>query len=291
MILINNDISCYLYDRLNEIISNDNKLIFMFDDYFKYDVSNKYGNLSDIRKCIVNYNEGEKVRKEIIAFIGEKLEKHPKIQIHIDYSSMPRTWYYNLPVLLNEYLRLEDKVYFWYTVGKYPNDYGAYPSAGISSYSIIGNPTLRADVKRTHVIGLSYDKIRTQGIISILDPESFVVCNAYDPYHKAISENVKKLNEHIISQACMGISLRIDNFSLMISKMCEVANEFLKLGDVVFVPDGPKPLVFAISLIPAILPKIGISCIHISRNEQYFEPIDVYSAEVVYGFSVNGIKT
>lgn len=283
--------SYYLFDRLTDKIADENKILFLFDDYLNYNIAKKkyetIENISKIDVNIVNYNGGKIVGKKIISVVKSKMTKKEALTIHIDYSSMPRTWYYNLPILLKDCLRPNDVVYFWYVVGKYPDDYETYPSAGVSSYTTIGYPSLRTEIKRTHVIGLSYDKIRTQGILSILDPDSFIVCNAYDPYHQEVSVNVKKLNNNIVSQARLTVLLHIDDFSFMISKLSEIANEFLTFGDVVFVPDGPKPLIFAFSLIPQILNKIGISCLHISRNEKYFQAVDVLATDTILGFKVS----
>ncbi len=72
----------------------------------------------------------------------------------------------------------------------------------------------------------------------------------------------------------------------MVSKLSEIATEFLLLGNVILIPDGPKPLIFAISLIPDILCKSGLTCLHISRNSEYFEAVDVTATGTVYGFSI-----
>lgn len=81
-----------------------------------------------------------------------------------------------------------------------------------------------------HVIGLSYDAVRTSAMISILDPDSYITCNAYNRDNKEISDNVRLVNEQVISRANMEISLQIDDFSFMISKLCEMANEFCHWG-------------------------------------------------------------
>ena len=59
----------------------------------------------------------------------------------------------------------------------------------------------------------------------------------------------------------------------------------LEVGDIVLVPDGPKPLIMAMSLIPEIVGIPGISCLHVSRNKKFFKPIDVEAIDSVIGFS------
>ena len=199
---------------------------------------------------------------------------------------MPRRWYYKLPILLKKILRELDKVYFWYVAGKYPGNYKTYPSAGIDSFSVFGKPSLRIGTKRTHIVGLSYDAVRTSALISILDPDSYITCNAYNKNNSEINNNVRLANTRVISMANMEVSLQIDDFFFMISKLCEIVNEFLPLGDVILVPDGPKPLIFAMSLIPLLVDKVGVICLHVSRNKEFYSAVDVEPTEIVYGFSI-----
>ena len=202
--------------------------------------------------------------------------------------NMPRRWYCKLPSLLSEILRPGDKAFFWYSEGSYPDDYTQYPRAGIQSFvPFSGTASLRTESKRTHIIVLSYDKVRTEGTLSILDPEAFITCNAYDSSTREIHENVLEINESIISRAILSVSLHMDDFFFMLSKLCELANEFLPIGDVILVPDGPKPLIFAISLVPELLNKPGVTCLHIMRNKMEDKPLDVLPNQKVIGFAIS----
>ncbi len=235
---------------------------------------------------LTQYQGYYEVQEKIKEFVQQRNTDN-NIIIHIDYSSMPRSWYCRIPETLEEVLQEEDKSFFWYVEGKYPEDYEEYPSAGIDSFSLFsGQPSLRTEAKRVHVIALSYDTIRTQAMITILDPDSFIVCNAYASKSREISDNVKQVNKDLLSQSSMVISLKIDDFAFMISKLCEMAYEYQPLGDVIFVPDGPKPLIFAISLIPKLVKREGVTCLHISRNQMHFNPINVLPKDNVIGFSV-----
>jgi len=282
--------SIALYDQIKDIINSPNILIFVFDDYKKYDyIAYRIDQIVEDGGTIIKqlkYDSVTEVVDSIVEMLELRLKKEESIRIHIDYSSMPRRWYYNLPWVLREKLRKRDSLYFWYVVGKYPGDHEAYPSAGIDSFVVVGKPSLRVDTKRTHVVGLSYDAVRTSAIISILDPNSYIACNAYNRSNKEIGDNVRLVNEGVISRASMEISLQIDDFAFMISKLCEVANEFLPLGDVIFVPDGPKPLIFAMSLVPTLLEKVGVTCLHVSRNNDLYNAVNVEATEKIYGFTV-----
>lgn len=282
--------SMALYKNIKSVISQNNTLVFVFDDYQKYDyIVNQIDEVINEKEIIivkVKYESVIEVCNTIKRMIQVKTQEEEAVTVHIDYSSMPRKWYCRLPLLLRSNLREQDKVFFWYVAGTYPVNYEAYPSAGIDSFAVLGKPSLRIGTKRMHVIGLSYDAVRTSAMISILDPDSYITCNAYDRNNREISDNVRLINEQIISRANMEISLQIDDFSFMISKLCEIANEFLSLGDVILVPDGPKPLIFAMSMVPLLLEKPGVTCLHVSRNKEYYSAVNVYSTENIYGFSV-----
>lgn len=279
--------SFYLWEKVHtKVLSKDN-FVFVFEDYDQHNDKTKNivekikkNNLASIIKA--NYEKGALVQSKIKEILKKKQQESKKVVMHIDYSSMPRSWYHLLPFFLQDLLREEDKLFFWYVAGKYPENYENSFDAGINSFKTFGYPSLRAE-KRQHILSLSYDKVRTQAILSILDPDEFVVCHAYDPYHKNVSDNVKKLNYNIVAQASMLISLHIDNFEFMISKLAEVALEFLSIGDVVFVPDGPKPLIFAMSLIPYYISKKGVSCLQITRNDLLYTPVDVEPTNTVFG--------
>ena len=276
--------SQYLLNRLKDRIKVSNILVFYFEDYEKYPDVKNYLDLLDekIVRLEAKYSDGDNVKREIAEFINQYFVEGN--HIHIDYSSMPRNWYYQLP--LNMEMSPNDRVNYWYVGGKYPMSYDAYPSAGIESYSVIGRPSLRMKPKRLHIIGLGYDSVRTKALISILDPDMYAVCAAFETGDHEMEENVHLANFQIISQAVSKISLQMNDFSFMVAKLCEIAIEFLPLGDVVFVPDGPKPLIMAMSLVPLILKREGISCLHVSRNNHCYESIVVEASESILGFTV-----
>lgn len=279
-----------LYNKMKEKLLVNNMLVFVFSDYKEYDyIAPQIDSIIEkngINVEMVDYDSYSLVNKKIEEIVKIKIQDKPSITIHIDYSSMPRRWYYKLPIILNDCLRKTDKAFFWYVAGNYPVDYEVYPSAGIDSFSVYGRSSLRIGTKRMHIVGLSYDAIRTSALISILDPDSYITCNAYNRNSSEIHNNVHLLNDRVISMANMEISLQIDDFSFMVSKLSELVNEFLPLGDVILVPDGPKPLIFAMSLIPLLINKVGVTCLHVSRNKDFYSAIDVQPTNIVYGFSI-----
>ena len=276
--------SQYLLNRIKDRIDANNILVFFYEDYEKHPDVKKFLELLNekIFRSKKKYSDGNIVKQEIIAFLNEHYiaQSH----VHIDYSSMPRNWYYQLP--LSPEILEKKGVYYWYVGGKYPISYDAYPSAGIEGYAVIGRPSLRIENKRLHVIGLGFDTVRTKALITILDPDMYSVCAAFGSGDKEVEEHVYFTNSQIISRANAEISLRMDDFPFMVAKLCEIAIEFLPIGDVIFVPDGPKPLIMAMSLVPLILNREGISCLHVARNTQFYEPVPVESSKSIWGFQV-----
>lgn len=284
--------SYYLLDKNYSEFNSKNALIFVFDDYINYphtiDKVEKIQSLGFTTK-IVNYDCYDEILNEIIQFIKDNTLDNNSLNIHIDYSSMPRSWYCRIPLKIYENLRKRDNVYFWYAEGQYPDSYERFPSAGIDNFSIYsGKPSLKANNNRIHILGLGYDYIRSQAISTVVDPSFLIACYAFPLFRRDIQDNIKQVNMQLLSQAAFTLALHLDDFSFMISKLCETANELLIKGDVIFIPDGPKPLILAISLVTEILKKEGITCMHISRHSSHYSPVDVKPTESIYGFTFRG---
>lgn len=282
--------SYYLYDTITAFFPYIHPIVFAFDDYSRHSHTlDKINELTNSGNEIIveKYADFQAVHQKIVNIIREKTLKSESITVHIDYSSMPRSWYCKLPILLAKIIRKTDKIFFWYAEGEYPPTYEEFPSAGIDSFSLFsGKPSLQIDNNRIHILGLGYDVIRSQAILSISDPNHLVICFAYNPQREGFLESIKRVNEPIFSRAALKLALHIDDFKFMVSKLSETATEFLSVGDVILIPDGPKPLIFAMSLIPDILGKSGLTCLHISRNARYFEPINASATGIVHGFSI-----
>lgn len=282
--------SFFLYDQIVTHLTACNSMVFTFNDYEQY--PHTFQKIEQIRKNNVqviteSYYSNQDVQQRIINKVKDLMSQKDKITIHVDYSSMPRSWYCKLPIMFKDILRREDRVCFWYSEGEYPSSYEEYPSSGINAFSFFsGKPSLQIENNRIHVIALGFDSIRTQAIISITDPDYLVACYAYNPTREGFLESIKKANEQILSRTAMTLALHLDDFSFMVSKLCETANELLPAGDVILIPDGPKPLIFAISMVPDLIEKVGVTCLHVSRNNDNFKAIDVTATGIVYGFSI-----
>ena len=279
--------SYYLYDKVNGRISDSNKLVI---NYVDYDMTEKtIAKMTEIKAntsisiCEYEYHDTDSAIDHILRFIQERVSDK-SVVVHIDYTSMPRSWFCKLVLELQNNENFKSA--FWYTEGKYPDDYTQFPGAGIDEFMLFsGKPTLRID-KRFHVFGLSYDNLRTQAMISILDPESYIACYAVNSNDEGVKNNIKSINEQIISQSRMSVVLHLEDFESMVYKLQEVVLDFVSIGDIVLVPDGPKPLIMAMSLIPDMVGVPGVSCLHVSRNKKFFKPIDVTATENIIGFSL-----
>lgn len=209
------------------------------------------------------------------------------VEVHVDYSCMPRLWYCRLPLLLEKVLRRQDNVYFWYTPGLYPE--AEYPTAGVEDFHVFsGRPSLGA-AYRTHIFGLGFDSTRSQAIWSIIDPQN-LVCFYADPASKPeYVDRVKNDNRIVLSAANFTFTVPIHDFVLAYSKITAVALEFRDIGDVILVPDGSKPLILAASLVPLRLGIKGITCFHVTRRKELdFEPVDVEPLSDPVGFHFCG---
>lgn len=281
--------SYYLYDKIKEKCCAIKSFAFAFDDYEKYaHASSKCSELKrdDTEVYVAAYADSQNVHNKVIDTVQNHMAEYDSIVVHIDYSSMPRGWYCKLPILLKNVLRSEDKVYFWYSEGEYPESYQSYPRAGIDAFSFFsGRPSLQIDNNRIHVLGLGFDVIRTQAILSITDPSCLVSCYAYNAKRNGFSDSIKSINHNVLSRSSITVALHIDDFEFMISKLCETANELLSTGDVVMIPDGPKPLIFAFSLVPDLVNKYGVTCLHVSRNS-CFQEVNVRPTGEIFGFSM-----
>ena len=196
---------------------------------------------------------------------------------------MPRLWLFDLPMQLKKEFGANNTI-FWYVTGKYGDGCG-YPSSRIKKLELYGNASL-GPKRRMHIIGVGFDSSKTNAIISTTDPDEYIICSAFDDEHIDVHECVNEINRQIIDSATFTVRFKMDDFAFMFSKLCELANEYLELGDVIFVPDGPKPLIFAMSLVPLLIKKRGVSCLHALSDRNINEVKDVQAGKLIYGFSM-----
>lgn len=231
-----------------------------------------YSNLSFFTTCIQNFLSNASNREYI--------------NIHVDYSVMPKSWYCRLPQIIFEQRKNNYEVTYWYSEGQYVKDSNDYPSAGIDSFSFFsGKPSLVIDERRTHIIALGFDIKRSTAITTLLDPEEVINVYSYNPNREGFEEKLGGINSSLISRASFLLKFDINNFLLMFSMLNETINEILP-DEVILVPDGPKPLIFAMSLVSSLYEREGVSCLHVSGNPEMFELVNVIPTGNVVGFKM-----
>ena len=272
---------------------NDNnsiKLGFLFDDYKKYSSAIKNKELSERINVILKtmkYEDSVKILKKIIKTYNVQKKKYKKINIHIDYSSMPRSWYCNLSINICKYLDKNDRVYLWYSQGNYDSDEIEYwPNAGIEDFVVFnGRASLRPENNRSHILGLGFDSTRAHAICSYLDPSYLVLTYSHVHDDILMLNKIKKLNKALRQVSAFSVSLPVDDFQFSLSKLYETVKELHPKGDVILVPDGPKTQILAASLLPELFKEFGVICLHVKRHDSSYEAINVTATGNVYGFS------
>lgn len=237
----------------------------------------------------VHYSDWKTVIKAISSSI-ETLQKQKSngIELHIDYSSMPRAWYCRIAILVIKKLRNIDTAYFWYSQGIY-GEYKKFPSAGVNEFILFsGKPSIEPNSDRTHIVGCGYDSLRTKAIVSVLDPSNLVACYSYPLNDAKIKQKVLSENQSVLTRSMYAFPLILNDFKLSLMKLIESTHELIINGDVIIVPDGPKPMILASSIIPIITGLKGVTCLHVSRHERFFVPIEVKATGNVYGFQFKG---
>jgi len=281
--------SIYLYNEIKESRNKENTIVFCFDSRgIDHNwVSQLEENGIEITRC--NYTDSELVLQIIMNLCTKKIASHGHIQLHIDYSSMPRNWYCSIPNHLSAIADENFKLFLWYTVGIYPPTYKSYPSAAIESISVFSGISLPSiDIKRYHIMGLGLDSIRTETVNTIVEPDLLICCYAYTSNNVTIKEQVHEVNKRILQSASLTVSLPMDNFEGMVDKLCGLAYDLVsKNAQVIFIPDGPKPLIMAMSIIPDLINKPGITCLHISSSTDYYPQILIRpQKDEILGFQV-----
>jgi hypothetical protein len=206
------------------------------------------------------------------------------LEVHVDFSCMPRRWYCSIPGKLAGVLRSCDRAFFWYTPGQYvPGD---LPATGVNDLELFSGTASLRSTFRTHVFGLGFERARTQAIWSVMDPQNLVCFYADPAASSGYVQRVRDQNRDILLACQHTLTLPLNDIVKCIARLRDVTLDFLHHGDVILVPDGPKPLILAASLIPLMQPGPGITCFHIRRRRRRPEhAYDVKASGQPVGFS------
>ena len=129
--------------------------------------------------------------------------------------------------------------------------------------------------------------LETHGIWTHLDPQVTISVIARSPNNGAHCQRVKRENPEIISASTGIYEVEIDKFGSMLATLIDLSRKHQGFGDIALVPDGPKPLVIAMSLVPNYLDEKGFYCWHVSHvKPDDYEPLDVVCSDEYFGFGV-----
>ncbi len=205
-------------------------------------------------------------------------------QIYIDYSSMPRNWYCMLAkkLILGELGQTASLVY---SHGKYFDS--QYPCVGYGEFhKFSGRPEITS-TKEVNIFGLGFDSIRTHGVWTFLDPQISIAVIARSPNNDEHCERVRRENPEILSASSAVHEVDINKFGDMLATLIDISRKHQGFGDVALVPDGPKPMVIAMSLVPYYLDEKGFYCWHVGHvKPEDYEPIDIECSGEFFGFGV-----
>jgi hypothetical protein len=205
-------------------------------------------------------------------------------QIYIDYSSMPRNWYCMLAKEMG-LGKLGSHASLIYSHGKYFES--QYPCVGYGEFhNFSGRPNITS-TREVNIFGLSFDSIRTHGIWNFLDPQLSVAVIARSPNNEDHTQRVRKENPEILAASDIVHEVNISEFGNMLATLIDLSRKHQSFGDVALVPDGPKPMVIAMSLVPLYLDDKGFYCWHVSHvKPEGYEPMDIESSGDFFGFGV-----
>lgn len=275
--------STYLYSLCEDSRNKDNTLVFTIQN----NQADKNIQKRIINKQIAPFECRYSDYNTVISSINQFIQRIPDDgELHIDYSSMPRSWYCRIPTMLC--IKDSIKVSMWYSAGIYPNKYSVYPSAVDSIFVFSGKTLPSANVKRYHIMGLGFDAIRSETIRSVVEPETLICCSAYDARNQIMKQTINENNKGLLQSSVLNISVPINNFCGIINTLRGVINDLLLEGaQIILIPDGPKPLILGMSLIPYLTKQPGVTCLHIKSNEKQYKQVLIKPKGEIWGFTID----
>ena len=283
--------SSYLLKKLftEERIDQEKVLCFFFTDNIN-EISNdnlEYANSKRISVYEINSSNHEQMIEQIKIKISKIADIPIQRTIHIDYSSMPRNCYANVLLNLSKDLVINDKFFFWYSHGDYNSDNKHFSTAGADDFIIFSGKASIKPKERSHILGLGYDKVKSAAIRTVVDPSTLIVCYTYPQNNFEIRDTIIAENKGLFDSSTLSFSMPIEDFSFIIKKLREVVIDLSSKGDVILIPDGPKPLILACSIIPEIINRIGVICFHVKSHKVNFMPVNIKPTGNISGFSIS----
>jgi hypothetical protein len=183
------------------------------------------------------------------------------LELHVDYSSMPRSWYCRLLEIAIK-LGLEAKsIFVWYAPGNY---HGVdYPIRSLDTFRLFSGQGRLDRSGKLVILGLGFERVRAETILEALDPDYVELFAAVPGANIEADEKVLRDNGDLIDQYPLH-RIPLSSFSLSLGLLRQAVEWRRAETDVILVPDGPKPLIFACSLIPGLIAEPGVTCLHVA---------------------------
>jgi len=247
------------------------------DKYFGL-VFEEYKDLPETKESIAYYHEhgasiinvpySDLVTSLDIIISSIATEKLPDIGlvVNIDISSMPRYLYCSLPICLSKILNEIDSLILWYIPGEYIES--DFPTAGISNLVLFSGKASLRPQKRAHIIGLGFDSIRSEGILTVIDPNYLITFYSNPSFTNEYTDRIKRDNKNMLNRSELVIPLNIFDYESSLSKLISITKTLMKEYEVVLIPDGPKPFILLASLIPEFINIEGIISLHVNSNRR-----------------------
>jgi hypothetical protein len=137
------------------------------------------------------------------------------------------------------------------------------------------------------MIGLSFDAMRTEGIINFFDPRYLITYYTIPAATSEYEDIIKANNLDIISKSDISFQLSFFDFEDSLSKLIAICKDIIDSSDICIIPDGPKNIILISSLIPDILCQRGVVCFHVSPNRsKRIPPVDTLPHGNILGFQL-----
>lgn len=264
-----------------KLIPINNVMAFVFNDYSSSDTGTSnyiYIKQNDVPYEVIKANQFHKILETIY-----KENSCGKV-VSIDYSSMPRIIYLEIAQFA---IQNKIRINFWYSEGNYSNDISHCSTSGINDFEIFsGAPSLKPNNTRTHIFNIGFNWRRSSALNILFDPERLYISIAGKSRDHNVVAAVLKANHDLDVSAKYKFILPVDDFTEMISRLNELCMQLRSDGDVILIPDGPKPAILAYSILPFLIDQNGVVCYTLVSSKSITK-IDISATGKVYGVEMS----
>ena len=210
--------------------------------------------------------------------------KYSKLEVLVDYSSMPRNWCN----AIISWTRFQDKfnevnIFFSYTIGNYKMKFEPFIVENIVSLpGLEGSDIYNED--SVVLFGIGYDGDVMLSVYDQLEPDVALIYTA----DRLGDEKAINLNKELINNSDRNVvKIPLNSVENAFRSLGEMVSSFIHNSHITFVPMGPKTLTLASILICHRFNQI--TCLHVRGNREKAHEEIVPSGQIVVsrvGFSL-----